>query len=94
MKITKGVERRSDQAAWEKKEVDLIQGKSDLSATLEETKADLEEARNVIAKSFGDGFAAVVEQAKTLFPDVDFSGLDPMKEVVDGQIVDFPDVDS
>ncbi|QCD85708.1 HR1 rho-binding repeat [Vigna unguiculata] len=73
--------RREDQFSWEKKENEFAQEKAELCATVEE-------AKDAIARSFGDGFDAAIEQAKILFPAIDFSALDPMKEVVDGQIVD------
>jgi len=48
----------------------------------------LEEASDALVGSFKLGFDVTVDHATTLFPNMDFSALKPLKEVVAGQIVD------
>ncbi|QCE15768.1 hypothetical protein DEO72_LG11g2781 [Vigna unguiculata] len=69
-----------DKLEWEAQEKDLKREKSQLSSALEEAKDE-------IARYFMDGFQGAIEQASILFPNTDFSALDPLKIVVDGKIV-------
>jgi len=47
----------------------------------------LETSKDEISRSFVEGFNRVVEQIKTINPNIDTSPLDPFKGVVDGQIM-------
>ncbi|KAK7377541.1 hypothetical protein VNO80_02967 [Phaseolus coccineus] len=48
----------------------------------------LEAAKDVIARGFVDGFSATLKQFQAIYPDLDTSSFNPIKIVVDGEIVD------
>lgn len=61
---------------------------SKLEEDLVKAQSDLKQSKIALAKTFDDGFGRAKGQVLHFCPEVDLSGLDPYKILVDGKLVD------
>ncbi|RDX88405.1 hypothetical protein CR513_30004, partial [Mucuna pruriens] len=74
-------------------EFDLVHLQAENAAQKDHMKimdATILQQRTVMVHQYEHGFNHALAQVKVLHPDLDLSGTDPYKEIVDGRIVDVP----
>ena len=79
-----------ERAGWLIEKGDLMTKASELEKNLAGTKEVVEDCKMALVSQFEDGFDRAKSQVAFLYPDLDLSALDSLKNVQEGELVDEP----
>lgn len=79
-----------EKAELQSEKVELESQNLQLKGDLEKSRAEVEDGKMALAGFFEDGFERAKMQVLHFYPDLDLSGLDSLKIIQDGELVDEP----
>lgn len=79
-----------EKEGWQGEKSELEGQVANLKEDLSKSQGEVDEGKMALASFFEDGFERAKAQVLHFYPDLDFSGLDSLKIVQDGELVDEP----
>ncbi|KEH16385.1 hypothetical protein MTR_0202s0040 [Medicago truncatula] len=79
-----------EKSSWEEEKKTLEAQNAKLQGDLNKAKGEVEDGKMALVSFFEDGFERAKSQALHFYPDLDLSGLNSLKIVQDGELVDEP----